>query len=346
MHLPVPAADDSASQLPELPFEEEADEQGQEEVPEVPEDPEQAQRAAEAAGEGAVADYAGRPATAEERDRMWTDPVLRSTLRGYVCKRVPRRDADDVVMEALAAAHRAPKLPGGDGPDRDRYAMGVTRYKVLDYHRLKGQQREIARAVKVAHAAGAMPGDAVAARDLLAKVLAVPDDKLDDLDCVIRNRRDKEKLTKLAAERNENPDTFAKRIRRFEAKLRANAGKMGGAFVLLLAVGVGWGVFGRVPRMARDQPGAVEFDQAVSTHVGQTDPKDWARVLRGAAFRACMDNQWKECLDGLATASELDPDGNRDPAVIAAKIDAENGITNKGDWHPAVVRAYAPYATR
>ena len=40
------------------------------------------------------------------------------------------------------------------------------------------------------------------------------------------------------------------------------------------------------------------------------------------------------------------PDDKLDDLVIAAKIDAENGLTNKGDWKPAVVRVYAPYATR
>jgi hypothetical protein len=103
--------------------------------------------------------------------------------------------------------------------------------------------------------------------------------------------------------------------------------------------------------LAFDEPGPVALNEpAVSTHVREPDPKDWAQVLRGEAFRACMDNKWDECLDGLDAASELDPSGDSDPIVAAARKDANDGnsanLKPGSLWRPPVVRAYASRASR
>ena len=84
----------------------------------------------------------------------------------------------------------------------------------------------------------------------------------------------------------------------------------------------------------------------MQTHLGEIDPVDRARALRGLAFRDCLDQRWRDCLDGLQLARELDPDGDRDPAVQAARLDALTGVEAKTDYRPEHARAYASKATR
>jgi hypothetical protein len=40
-------------------------------------------------------------------------------------------------------------------------------------------------------------------------------------------------------------------------------------------------------------------ESATSTHAAEPDPMDVARAVRGRAFRACMNNQWRVCLEDL-----------------------------------------------
>jgi hypothetical protein len=120
---------------------------------------------------------------------------------------------------------------------------------------------------------------------------------------------------------------------------------------VLLAIGLSWDVVRPPPELASDGPRAVRLlEPAVSTHVGETDPMDWARVIRGEAFRACMNDEWKECLDGLNAAGQLDPDGEQHPAVRAARADAQTGIgaglKPGSTWAPPRVRVYAEWAAR
>ena len=79
---------------------------------------------------------------------------------------------------------------------------------------------------------------------------------------------------------------------------------------------------------------------------------DVARALRGRAFRACMNNQWHACLEDLDLAEEIDPSGDADPVVKAARTDAEGGIQHDESampgerWAPPKVRLYAGQAAR
>jgi hypothetical protein len=323
--------------------------QEEEEGTEPTRDPEEAQKAAERAGEAEVPGYEGPYATAEERDALARDKALLDKLTATARKKgVPTSDVRDVVQETVSSACLARRLPGGTGEDRNKYVFGILRSKFAEYWSDKYKQQEIAEKAKEYFGAAAVAADAVADRDLLEKlVTVVKPHQQSDLHCLLRHKIGRVPMTTIARERGEDYEAFAKRMKRLWRKLQMAVGAMGGVFALLL-------VFFQ-PRpdhpLAFDEPGPVALNEpAVSTHFGESDPMDWAKVLRGEAFRACMDNKWYECLEGLDAARELDPAGDMDPVVAAARKDAKEGYAANDKpgsmWRPPVVRAYAARAPR
>ena len=316
--------------------------------PETAPDPEQAQQAAERAGDAEVPGSQGPYATAEERDALPRDKALIAKLRKSACKNVPASDVGDVLQETLTAACRAPKLPGGSGEDRDKYAFGILRFKIADYWEDRKKQQDITEHAEAHAAAQAVDADHVANRDFVDKLVTfVKPHQHSDLRCLLRYKIGGVPMTIIARERGEEYDAFAKRMNRLWTQLRTAVGAMGGAFVLLFVL-----LQPHPERpLAYDEPGEVALNApALSTHYGESDPMDFAKVLRGEAFRACMNNKWQKCLDGLDAARELDPVGESDPVVRAAREDARQGTgrTDKPNfgWRPPLVRAYAERAAR
>jgi DNA-directed RNA polymerase specialized sigma24 family protein len=257
---------------------------------------------------------------------------------------VPPSDVGDVVQETVTSACLAPKLPGGSGEDRNKYVFGILRFKIADYWSGQYKQQEITEKAEAYFGAPAVDADAVADRDLLDKlVTVVKPHQHSDLQCLLRHKIGQVPMTMIARERGEDYEAFAKRMKRLWRQLQAAVGVMGGVFLILQ------------PRpehpLAVDEPGEVAVNEpALSTHYGESDPTDWAKVRRGEAFRACMDNKWYECLTGLDDAKDLDPAGDRDPTVAAARRDATAGYSANlkpgSTWRPPVVRAYAERASR
>jgi DNA-directed RNA polymerase specialized sigma24 family protein len=355
MHLPVPDDNDAKKLLNDLlegslgeaeqpPST--AGEDAGEAAPEPP-DSQQEQRAAERAGDGEVAGYSGPYATPEERANLGRDRTLVGKLTSHARKQGLRQaDAEDVVQEALTSASLAARLPGGSGKARNRYVFGVLGYKIAEHWRKTYQEGELNERAAEHFARPVTAVDPVADRDLLAKLpMLVKPGQLEDLRCLLRYRIGNEPLKTLALERGEDYEAFAKRIRRLWSSLQAMVGAMTMALLALLFH----------PRPDRplgyDAPGPIPSPEAaVSTHVGQVDPIDRAAAVRGAAFRACMNDRWWECLEGLDTARDLDPSGDTDPVVVAARKDATEGyaagLKPGGTWRPPVVRAYADRASR
>jgi DNA-directed RNA polymerase specialized sigma24 family protein len=372
MHLPVPAQNDDAAvqdapaqdgdaktALVELlegsladPNGDEAagrDGRTDEEGTETARDPEQAQQAAERAGEAEVPGYRGPFATREERDALPRDKALLEKLRKTACKHVPASDVEDVLQETLTAACRAPRLPGGSGEECRKYAFGILRFKIADHWEDQKKQQDIAEKAEAHAAAQAVDADHVGNRDFVDKLVTfVKPHQHSDLRCLLRHKIRGVPMTTIARERGEEYEAFAKRMNRLWRQLQTAVSAMGGAFVLLFVL-----LQPRPERpLAVDEPGEVALTEpAVSTHYGEADPMNFAKVLRGEAFRACMNNKWQECLDGLDAARELDPAGDSDWVVAAAREDAKHGTgrTEKpmfGRWTPPVVRAYAERAAR
>lgn len=356
MHLPVPPKDDVSKKLLQDLLDGSIDEPQQadppqEEGPSEPvQDPQEVQRAAERAGDCELGAYDGPFATPQERQNLGRDRALtRRLAKAARRKGVPASAVDDVVQETLTSASLASKLPGGSGEPRNKYVFGVLGFKIDDYWRKEHRERDLIEQAEAHLVRPVRAADPVAERDLFLKLpRTVKPGQLADLRCLIRHKVGKEKLTDLAREHNEDYDAFAKRIKRLGTIVTTQLVAMGGIFAVLIAVGL-------QPRpdhpLAVDEPGAVALQEpAVSTHIGETDPMDWAHVLRGEAFRACMNDKWYECLVGLDAARELDPSGDNDPVVAAARKDAMDGYRHSlkpgSLWRPPVVRAYASRASR
>ncbi len=301
----------------------------------------------------------GPRATLEERTRMLRDKELEKKVRYVLLTRgVREMDVEDLTQETLWAAYDAADLPGGEGKVRLNYVLGIARNKAAEYHRKGGRSVELDEEADVERVQPTAPvADPVADRDLLGKILEVDVSETLTLYCLARKWMG-EKLVDLAEEVNVPYDRLRKRIDELEERLKARAQRLrrprnlGALFVLLLALGFGGREVSRLaPPLGPDAPGPVALlEPALSTHRAQSDPTDWARVLRGEAFRACMDGKWMECLGGLNAAAELDPAGDRDPIVAAARKDAHDasmaGLKPGGAWHPPAVRPYAPFASR
>jgi DNA-directed RNA polymerase specialized sigma24 family protein len=292
--------------------------------------------------------YDGLRATAEEREQMVRDMALWTSLQRFFARRVRAADVDDFVQETLFSAHCAPNLPGGGGKERDRYVFGIANRKLAERARRGKRQVPIAHGASVDRAVQA--ADAVADRDLFAKITDVPAGLMFEMECLTRMALG-HSLKEIARERKVEYKPLHKRVTKLQQELRQKGKLLGGVLALLLTFGVGEEALRRPPPMALDQPEPVgALAPAVSTHVAETDPRDWARVLRGEAFRDCMSDAWEECRDGLDAARDLDPDGESDPFFVAARKDATMGYMTSlkpgSTWRPPAVRAYAPWASR
>ncbi len=300
----------------------------------------------------------GSRATDEERARMLQDQVLEAKIVGvFIKKGVPESAHDDVLQITRIALVRADDLPGGEGKARDQYALATAVHKAFDYLRSAGRNVPVEDGADAdAIAPAQAQADLVAERDFLAKVLKATDEQL--LRCYRRYKQNDETLKEIAADEQIPYRTLQKRLIQFEERLRERARKMlkygrisGALAALLLALGISRWELQPVPAMLHDDPGAVPaLEPDVSTHVAKVDPMDWAAVLRGEAFADCLRHDWKQCLNGLDAARDLDPDGDRDPAVQAARTDAITGIgagLKPGrPWAPVGPRPYAKKASR
>ncbi len=351
MHLPVSTDDDrrpapAASPPGDPPGEVAADDDESDETVAADAGTEDVEREPETSD--------GPRASPGEREQMLRDTRLQQAVLRVLRKRsVPEADREDVMWLALDAAYAAPRLPGGGGRERDRYVQAIARNKAISFHRKRADDPELERAEELRHVA-APTVDAVADRDLLQKLMEVPLDDQRTLEC-LRRKWLGEKLVDIAADEGIPYDRLRKRVDELEARLRKRSAwmrKAGITIAMLVAIGTGTAWELRpAPPMAYDVLGPVSpLEPAMSTQVGEPDPVEWARVLRGQAFRKCMQNRWYEALQDLDAATEIDPDGEHDPIVAAARKDATEGYwagTKPGSkWRPPVVRAYAGWAAR
>ena len=70
----------------------------------------------------------------------------------------------------------------------------------------------------------------------------------------------------------------------------------------------------------------MSFEPAASTESTTADPLEVAHALRRQAFRSCVALNWYTCLEDLDLAREIDPAGEGDPLVKAARADAADAI--------------------
>lgn len=173
------------------------------------------------------------------------DPRTLARLRAIVRRRVPDRDAEDVVQTVVADA-----LAAGAKPETreavQRWIAGIARHKVADYHRRGG--REVpAAATGEAEPTSPAPFEE---RELLALVqreLAADPDAARTLDWVVREHEGEE-LRGIAEAERLAPTAVRKRVSRLRKALRSRWLAFGGAGAVLLALGWGAGtILDRAP---------------------------------------------------------------------------------------------------
>ncbi len=294
--------------------------------------------------------------TAEQREAMLRDPDLIKLVNQVLSGRVPDDVVADVRQDTLLAASQSRTLPA-DPDRRHNYVAGIARKQALRYWRRQAltvpvdHEAEVEQFEQVAQAVAV---DTVAERDLIEKLVeALPPKHRETIECMQR-QAEGEDLTDIAAERGINYKTLHSRIDKLQRYLREHAREIGALAVLLMIGSCLYVVVRPKPgSMGWDMPEAVTLEPAGSTLEHEADPVGWARVLRGQAFKACVHDQWNQCLADLDSARTFDPAGDADPLVQAARQDANLALGSlsvlkpgEKPWTPTGVRPYAAWAAR
>ena len=245
------------------------------------------------------------------------DPALRRALTDFVRRRVSSADVDDVVqtvlVEALAAQNR-PRDPG----EFKRWLMGIARHKVVDVHRRS--MREPPTELPDIEA-GPAPLEARSLAQWAEEQAGSTRDAQKTLAWMAREGEG-EKLEAIAADEKLPAARVRQRVSRMRRwmKERWTAELAAVAMLALLAVAAWW-------LLRREAPTTDKGPDVSPTITPEPpSPLDRARSLRAEALDACDRGAWRPCLDGLDKAKGLDPQGDRVPAVGAARQQAEDAL--------------------
>jgi RNA polymerase sigma factor (sigma-70 family) len=279
------------------------------------------------------------------RDRL-ADPSIVAALSQFVGGRLPATEVPDVVQatvaDALASHHR---------PDADAeivpWLYGIARHKVVDWYRKT--RREVPRDLEAGEeAAVAAESAPQSARDLLRwaeRELPEGEENKRTLEWMLREGAG-EKLEAIAAEENLPAPRVRQRVSRLRKHYRTRwAAQMAIlAGLLVIAVLVAAALRKKeLPIAPLPSPSELLPPAPVPTSIPQATPEERAAELRRDAADKCASQQWRECLDGLDSAKDLDPTGDADPGVQAERRAAEDALKSltpapsmrKSDGKPA-----------
>jgi RNA polymerase sigma factor (sigma-70 family) len=245
------------------------------------------------------------------------DPALRRALSDFVRRRVPSAEVDDVVQTVLVEALAAPNRPR-DPAELKRWLLGIARHKVVDHHRRA--TREPPTELPELEASPAP----LEARSLVewAEEQAGSEGEAQKTLAWMAREGEGEKLEAIAAEEKVPAARVRQRVSRMRRwmKERWTAELAAVAMLGVLALAAWW-------LLTRERPEADKHPDVAPTIAPEPpSPLERARVLRADALRACERKEWRSCLDRLDEARGLDPDGDRAPAIGAARQQAEDGL--------------------
>nr|AYM54090.1 hypothetical protein [Byssovorax cruenta] len=209
-----------------------------------------------------------------------SDPALRRSLEGFVRRRVPASDVDDVVQTVLCDALAAQGRPR-DPSDLRRWLLGIARHKVADVHRRAHREPQAELPDLEARPAP------IEERELLRwaeQQAGATRDAQKTLDWMTREG-DGEKLEEIAAEERVPPARVRQRVSRMRRwmKERWQAEIAATAAVFALAL-VAWWLFRRpsdpAPEARPEKPLPAPSAEVKS-------PLEDARALRDRALYDC-----------------------------------------------------------
>ncbi|MFT3773226.1 MAG: sigma-70 family RNA polymerase sigma factor [Minicystis sp.] len=245
------------------------------------------------------------------------DPALRRALADFVRRRVPSAEVDDVVQTVLVEALAAPNRPR-DPTELKRWLLGIARHKVVDFHRRS--MREPPSELADIEASPA-PLEARALARWAEEQAGSTGDAQKTLDWMAREGEG-EKLEAIAAEEQVPAARVRQRVSRMRRwmKERWMAELAAVAMLGLLALAAWW-------LLRREAPTTDKGPEVPPTIAPEPpSPIERGRLLRADALKACDRGEWRLCLDGLEQAKGLDPEGDRAPAVGAARQKAEDAL--------------------
>jgi hypothetical protein len=270
------------------------------------------------------------------REALLRDPELVLALRTTIRMRVPGWAIGEVLQLTQIAIQTATSLPD-DREERLRVCRGIAQRRACDWHRAERKARRVKEEAmhRLDRAVAPAPMEE---RDLLARAeKLVPYDQLPTFRHLVRHLLG-ESLVSIALDDGVNYESLVKRVANMKRRLLKILTVLG-TFLAFFGVR---GPLGDYP--GPDSAGAARHRtrSAVSTRHPDEDPFGQARALRQRAFEACSRDEWKACALDLDTARAMDPEGDADPLVQAARADALAGLVAKAGWAPPQVRPYAP----
>jgi RNA polymerase sigma factor (sigma-70 family) len=269
----------------------------------------------------------------DRRAAFLGNPSLASALARYVRTRVPTADVDDIVQSTLADA-----LASGSPPENEAelqpWVFGIARNKIADFFRRN--RREVPQdpqahdeVANEASAESAPPS----AKDLLRwaeRELPEGDGAERTLEWMLREGAG-EKLETIAAEENVPAPRVRQRVARLRKHFRARWAAQLAAVAALVAIALAmWAMWKRRGNdIAVPEPAPSMSTMPAPQITPKTAPELRAAQLRKGAFDACDAQSWRPCLDGLDAAAQLDPAGDSDARVQAARKRAEDALAPK-----------------
>jgi DNA-directed RNA polymerase specialized sigma24 family protein len=248
------------------------------------------------------------------------DPELHRFLEGFVRKRAPAADVDDLVQAVLCDALAAEGRPS-DGTELRRYLLGIARHKIADLHRRAVREPATELPEMAAHPAP------IEAREMArwAEEQVEPTSEAKRTLSWMAREGEGEKLETIAADENIPATRVRQRVSRMRrwmkerwlAELAAVA-----ALGLLIVIVVRW-------LRAPDQPReAIVPDVPTTAPIAPEPPSDLerARTLRADALKRCEARSWRACLDGLDEAARLDPAGDQAESIQRARTEARSRL--------------------
>jgi len=302
-------------------------------------------------------------ATAEDREAMLRDADLKKAMAKAIAGRVPDADVEDVLQVALLAAHKAEKLPADPGRRR-KYVVGIARKKAAEHRRALRRAPKVEKDADVEEIGPPAPGGSGAAaaglaeqRDLLEKIVVdLPSSHLLTLEWLARTVMG-ESFAAIAREACLHEDVVRKRVTTLQRRIIATAATL----ALVLVFGGFWYALRPKPQIA-DHPKHPPTTMAPERPATSTQPPvsqlpidpnpvmppqprnahEEAQPIRDEALDFCNKHEWGECLLELDRAKEIDPDGDRDPAIQAARKQAKKATRHLFDDKPPLPPAGPP----
>ncbi|MFO0758382.1 MAG: sigma factor [Byssovorax sp.] len=263
------------------------------------------------------------------------DPALRKSLTEFVRRRVPSADADDVVQIVLLDALGTPGRPE-DPRELIRWLHGIARHKVADYHR-RAHREPPAELPEIP--VGPEPIEARELARWAEEQAGGARDAKETLRWMAREGEG-EKLEAIAADEKVPAARVRQRVSRMRRwmKERWMAELAAVAALTAIAIAIYW-LFRKPDEVARP-----EKPEPSGAPIGpdQPSPLEQARKLRQDGLDRCDRGDWKGCLESLDQARSVDPVGDADPAIGAARERAQKALQNDAPSPSGSVGPIAP----